>query len=88
MAQQIFPAHRTIYFSQLLKTNLSKTTISQAQPAFIDSRIKCEICSKLIAKASDIILVSLLLTFNIFVVFFAALNMSMADAILYCLNLN
>ena len=36
IAQHIFKAHRTIYFSQLLKTNLlSETTVSHGQPAFI-----------------------------------------------------
>ena len=36
IAQQIFPVHRTMYFSQLLKTNLlCATSVSQAQPAFI-----------------------------------------------------
>ena len=35
MAQQIFHVHRTIYFSESLKTNLlSKTLFSQAEPAF------------------------------------------------------
>ena len=38
VAQQIFPAHKTIYSSQLLKTNLlSETRVSQAQAAFICS---------------------------------------------------
>ena len=36
IAQQIFPVHRTMYFSHLLKTNLlCATSVSQAQPAFI-----------------------------------------------------
>ena len=35
IAQQILPAHRTIYFSQTLETKLlSETTISQAQLTF------------------------------------------------------
>ena len=34
--QNIFPAHRTIYFSQLLRTNFPPA-ISQFQPAFICS---------------------------------------------------
>ena len=49
----------TIYFSQLLKTNLlSETTVSQAQPALmsefsnINGRMKCEICSKLTIEAN------------------------------------
>ena len=38
IAQQIFPAHGTIYSSQLLETNfLSETAISEAKPAFICS---------------------------------------------------
>ena len=38
VAQQIVPAHRTTYFSQLLKANLlSETTVSQAQMVFICS---------------------------------------------------
>ena len=54
-----FLGHRTIYFSQLLKTNLlSETTVSQAQPALmsefsnINGRMKCEICSKLTIEAN------------------------------------
>ena len=48
VAQQISPVYRTIYFSQLLKTNLlSETIISHAQPAFIWLNsailIKCKI---------------------------------------------
>ena len=36
VAQQIFLAHKTIYFSQLLRTNLlPKTIVSKVQPAFI-----------------------------------------------------
>ena len=71
----------TIYISQLLKTNsLSETTVSQAQPGFIcsnsnsailiDSRIKCEICSKLTIEAPDVVLVSLFSTLNILYTFF------------------
>ena len=69
---KIFLAHRRIYLPQLLKTNLSKTMVSESQPAFIysnwaiNSRTKFEICSKLTIKAPTIILVSLLLTLNIF----------------------
>ena len=38
LVQQTFPAHRTIYFSQLLETNLlPETTVSQTQPTFICS---------------------------------------------------
>ena len=60
------------YISQFLKTNLlSETIVSQAHSAFICSnssiiRIKYEICLKLIIEATDIILVPLLLTLNIF----------------------
>ena len=36
LSQQISPAHRTVYFSHLLKVNLlSETIVSQALPAFI-----------------------------------------------------
>ena len=36
VAQEISPAHRTIYFLHLLETNLlSETTVSQTQPTFI-----------------------------------------------------
>ena len=36
VTQQIFPAHRAMYFLQLLKTNLlSETTVSQVQLAFV-----------------------------------------------------
>ena len=35
-SQQIFPARRTMYFFQLLETNLLlETTVSQAQPTLI-----------------------------------------------------
>ena len=35
IAQKIFPAHKTIYFSYLLKTNfLPKTIVFLAHPAF------------------------------------------------------
>ena len=83
VAQQICPAHRTLYIPQLLKTNLlSETVVSQAQPAFIlfefssnNSIIMCQICSKLTIEASDIVMVSLMLILNIFdtcvVAFFA-----------------
>ena len=38
LVQQILPAHRTIYFSQLLEANLlPETTVSQTQPTFICS---------------------------------------------------
>ena len=74
LAQQIFLATWTVYFLQLLKTNLlSETTISQTQPAFvclnsanINSRIMCEICLKLTIERPDAIPVSSLLTFNTF----------------------
>ena len=35
VAKQVSPAHRTIYFSQLLKRNLSETIASHTQPTFI-----------------------------------------------------
>ena len=36
--QQIFPAHKTLYLPQLLKTNLlSETIVTQAQTAFVCS---------------------------------------------------
>ena len=63
------------YISQLLKTGLlSETTVSKAQPTFIcsnsakltNSTIKCEICLKLTIEVPDVVLVSLLLTLNIF----------------------
>ena len=74
IAQNIFPVHRPIYFSKLLKEKLlSDTTIPQAQPAFIclNSAIltvekKCEICSKLTKETTDVVLVFLLLTLNRF----------------------
>ena len=61
-----------------MKTNLSESTISQAQPAFICSnsassnysRIKCEICLKSTTEVPDIVLVSLLLNLSIFDAFF------------------
>ena len=76
-AQNIFLAHGTISFSQLLKTNLlSENMYSPTQPAFIylfkfskiwiKSRIKSKICSKSPREATDDSLVSLLLTLNTF----------------------
>ena len=38
VAQQIFPVHRQIYFTKLLK-KLSETSIPQAQPASICSNL-------------------------------------------------
>ena len=72
ISQQIFPAHRTIYFSHLLKTNFlsGPTKIYLQESSNINNRIKCRICSKLTIEAPDVILVSLLLTLNIFVTFF------------------
>ena len=59
----------------------------------INSRTKCEMCSKLAQELPDVALVSLLLTFNVFdrllYCFFADFkHVKMADGILYCLNLN
>ena len=83
------------YISQFLKTNLLCETIYfQTQPAFIflkfsnnNGRIKCEICSKLTIEATDIVLVSLLLTLNLLdtclVFFWLSLNMKMQDGIVY-----
>ena len=71
VAWQISPAHKTIYFSQLLKANLMyETIVSQAQTAFICANsaiiiIKWEICPKLTIKAQGVVLVSVLLTLNI-----------------------
>ena len=71
VAQQISPAYRAIYFSQLLKANLlTETIVSQAQPAYIyliefnnnDSRTQCEMCPKLTIEAPDTVLMSLLLS--------------------------
>ena len=71
VAQQISPAYRAIYFSQLLKANLlPETIVSQAQSAYIyliefnnnDSRIQCEMCPKLTIEAPDTVLMSLLLS--------------------------
>ena len=46
--KEIFPAHRTIYFLQLLKTSLlSETIYSQTQPAFI-----CSNSAKIIVELS------------------------------------
>ena len=71
VAQQISPAYRAIYSSQLLKANLlPETIVSQAQSAYIyliefnnnDSRIQCEMCPKLTIEAPDTVLMSLLLS--------------------------
>ena len=61
------------HFSQLLKTDLlAETRVSEYLFKFsnTNSRINCKICSKLTTEASDVILVSLLLTLNIFDVLF------------------
>ena len=75
VAKKISLADRAIYFFQLLKTNLlSETTVSQAQSTFIWLNstiiIKCKICSKLTIEATDVVLLSLLLTLNIFIMLF------------------
>ena len=75
IAQSIFPALRTIYFSQLLETGnkfiawnycFSGPTNIYLFKLSNMSRIKDRTCSKLTIKAQDIILVSLLFTLNIF----------------------
>ena len=43
VVQQISPAHRTIYFPQLLTEDLSETIISRAQPPIICSNSKLTI---------------------------------------------
>ena len=75
VAKKISLADRAIYFFQLLKTNLlSETTVSQAQSTFIWLNstiiIKCKICSELTIEATDVVLLSLLLTLNIFIMLF------------------
>ena len=71
VAEQNFPTHRKMYFSQLLKANsLCETMYSQTQKVFTfvriqQSRIKCEICSKLTIEATDVVLVTSLLTFDV-----------------------
>ena len=71
----IFPAKRTMYFLQLLKKNLLSESIHiSSDPICIyllgfrhnNSRIKSKICSKLTVETTDIVLVSLLLSLNIF----------------------
>ena len=71
----IFQAKRTMYFLQLLKTNLLSESIHiLSDPICIyllgfrhnNSRIKSKICSKLTVETTDIVLVSLLLSLNIF----------------------
>ena len=76
IAQQISPAHRTMYFLKLLNTNLfSQTTIPQIQSAFIclnsailivEQSANYVQCLKLTIEAPDIVLVFLLFTLNIF----------------------
>ena len=75
VAQKISLAHRAIYFFQLLKRNLlSETTVSQAQSTFIWLNstiiIKCKICPKITTEATDVVVLSLLLTLNIFIKLF------------------
>ena len=68
-----FPVNRTRYFPQLLKTTLlSETRVLEYLLEFSsnNSRINCKICSKLALETPDVVLVYLLLTLNIFDVFF------------------
>ena len=89
VVEQIVTTHRTIYFSQLLKTNLlPETRVPKTRGPnsiylleFSNSNIiNCKICSKLTREAPDVVLVSLMLTLNIFdtllqCFFFLTLNM-------------
>ena len=53
----------------------------------INSRIKCEICSKLTIEAPDVVLSFFEYTWHVVQVFFLViLNMEMTDGTLYCLN--
>ena len=67
-----------MFFPQLMETNLlSETIVSPLQHSIYffsndESRIKCEICSKLIIEAPDIVLVPLFLTLNIIDTLFRA----------------
>ena len=65
VAPQISPAHRTIYFSQLLVTNLLSETLGSRLKQYINSNkviktailivdLKSKICSKLIIEAPDV----------------------------------
>ena len=66
------PSLQDNYFSLLLKANLlSKTIVSQAQPTHFfefnnNSRINWEISSELKIEGPEVVLVSLLLSLNIF----------------------
>ena len=84
VAQQIFLAHRTIYFSQLLKTIFClKLLFLKPNQHFLlefsnmKSRIQCKICSNLTIEAPDVVLVFLLLTLNVFGTLFFLLNLKM-----------
>ena len=73
LVQQIFPAHRTIYFSQLLETFIAwNCCFSDSTGIYLfkfkntNSIIKCKTCSKLAIETIDIVLVSLLFALNIF----------------------
>ena len=65
---KIFPANRTTYFSQLLKTTLlSEAIILEYLFKFSsnNTRTNCKICSKLAIETPFVVLVYLLLTSNI-----------------------
>ena len=75
MVDQQFPQSIGLYISQITeKKLLSEITIPQAKQTCIylfefsniNSRINCNICSKLTKEAPGVVLVSLLLILNIF----------------------
>ena len=72
--KQVFPAHRTMYFSKLLLNKFFVWNYSLSVPtdiyllkfSNINSRIKWGISSKLRIETQDVVLVSLFSTLNIF----------------------
>ena len=74
IAKQILPDHRTVYFSQLLKTNflsetsfLGPTGIYLFEFGNINSKIKCKICSGLTIEAPDVVQVFLFFCFQLWI---------------------
>ena len=93
IAQQILPVHGIICLSDTENKFIvwnycfsGPTNIYLFEFSNINNRIKCKICSKLTIEAPDVSLWIYLTHYSS--VFFATLNMEIADGILYCFNLN
>ena len=91
----IFPAHRTIYFSQLLKQVYCLKLYILRPNLFKfgnnNCRMKCRNMLKVNTKSIrsfDVFIVNFKYIWHISSVFFAEFEHIMPDGILYCLNLN